>query len=270
MTVTYLLQKIQSKVWGEVIRHLGTENGIEEAQILHDGELCLHHALRLDPPLDAIQDLIAVYPGSVNFVGNNAMFPLHIAVKYKNKPDIVDELLRWNIDALVAKNDFGQTPLDYDYVDNGMFKRPTACWKRQNETDMYLARREKIIISMEKCMNEVERLQQKKKNDCAMLEKKYNEVSQQIKESIKETEEKFGSFMEALVSIQDDMDEFVDKVNCRINIVDEEMKSWNQRHLNGKKERDTQLSKWCADLKALQASVKGLEEETKSTVTFTF
>jgi hypothetical protein len=267
MTLTYLLKKIQNKVWGEVIRHLETEDGFQEAQILHDGELCLHHALRLDPPLDAIQKIIAAYPGAVNYVGKYGMFPLHIAVKYRNKQDVIDQLLRWNIDALTVRNDIGETPLDYNYVDkNGMFQRPTACWKRQNDVDTYLERREKAIVSMEKYVVEVDSLQQKKKKDCSLLDEKYKELHKTIKEDIQKTESSFGTFMEALVGIQDDIDEFVDRVNGRISKIDEEINNWDQKSKNEKKDRDSNLGTWYHDMKALKDDLEKLQIEFKSNI----
>ena len=262
MTLTYLLKKIQNKVWGEVIRHLDTEEGIEEVQVLHDGELCLHHALRLDPPLDAIEKLIAIYPGSVHYVGNHGMFPLHIAVKYQNKQEIVDQLLRWNIDVLTTRNDYGETPLDYNYIDkNGMFTRPVGCWKRQKGVDTYLERREKAIVLMEKYVDQVGSLQEKKKKDCALLDEKYDELYKKIKEDIHKTESSFGTFMEALVGIQDDIDAFVDRVNGRINKIDEEVQKWDQKTKDEKKERESQLVMWCDDMKAVKEDLEKLQME---------
>ena len=118
----YLFSKLFSTLIGkrdwEAIRKLlltqsSIVDEISNLRILADDRRGgpLHHACRLQPPLDVVHKISQSFSGSLDEIDGDGRFPLHIATRWGASARVIQFLIKVRPKAASIQDNFGKTPL---------------------------------------------------------------------------------------------------------------------------------------------------------------
>jgi len=262
-----LIGQIEQERWGEAELYLVTKAGILESTICFDGlNLPIHYVLSnfRNAPLSSIQALLRAFPNSIAKKGRNGMLPLHMAMYYNCPPDIVLHLIRMHPRALDAKDKEGKTPKDYGYDDpNNLLSTPIVCYMTQNQYHAIVQKRDDKFCALLPIYNHIVQKQNKLDTQSAQLEKRYEELVPLVMKEFQKADDSVSSFMDNLMSIQDEIDDFVDKMNGRINALEMLMKERDDDLVEWNREEDRKSVEWHAFADETRGEIENLGQVVK-------
>ena len=264
MSLTLLHQKILNGIWDDALIRLGNEDALEEVKTFHDDELPLHCALAHKAPIDLIEPLINAYPDSLTMKGKKGMLALHIAANHNASPEILDLIIRSYPEALDKEDDEGKNPRHYERVDEKKaLSRPTSCWKTQMQRDISFDEREELINDLEEKYECLISLLKRQDTECTRLKSSYTDILPLVQNTIAKTENMMTETMESLMSIQNEIDAFVDNANGRMDtlqssLVKRDKSSWKDKS----SELETQIESF-RKFKEVEIQLTKMKDETR-------
>jgi ankyrin repeat protein len=97
--------------WDDVLRYIKRSRHLDKAT--KTGSTVLHHVCCFQPPLNIVQEIVALYPGMIMVMDICGRLPLHEACRYKAPKEVVDFLADSYSSAPLIQDRQGKTPLHY-------------------------------------------------------------------------------------------------------------------------------------------------------------
>jgi len=237
-------------------------------------------------PLSLIQALTNAFPNSLRLPGRDGMLPLHIAAHSHAPIDILLTLIRHYPKALSVKDAHGRYPKDYnptngddirhrdddgdgdsdggggnDHECKNCLDRPAICYDTSNAVG--LRRREEKFCHVLPKFELLKDRQKKVDRQAVRCEEGIGVLLEQMQVEMDAAEGHAGVCMEELKGVQDEVDEFLERMNGRMEELEKGLEERDRDQSTWEKEESIIRIDWFMQLKMINEEMENLRNETE-------